>query len=147
MNHSASSRAAIAAGSSYASHRITRITPSPPIPARRSHRAATSSPEREPCTLPSGSGSSTKSFSVPCPLRKAKVLLTISGYRARRHETVGALWQRVRHGEQVADVDARWGPGDLCGLRRPADLRARRGRRRVLLYDVRRVGACLLYTS
>src|SRR6478752_9738560 len=53
--------------------RTTRSTPSPPMPARRSHRARTRSAicssDRSPWTLPSWSGSSTKSFSVPCPLR------------------------------------------------------------------------------
>ena len=57
--------AATAAGSSDAPQRTTRMTPSPPIPARRSHSSATSSGARSPCTEPSGSGSSTKSFSVP----------------------------------------------------------------------------------
>src|SRR3954466_6384615 len=73
MNHSAPapppgtwSRAA-----AYASVRMTRSTPSPPMPARRSHRARTRAGSRTPCTLPSWSGSSTKSFSVPWPLRKA----------------------------------------------------------------------------
>ena len=50
--------------------RTTRITPSPPMPARRSHSAATRSGVSSPCTVPSWSGSSTKSFSVPWPLRK-----------------------------------------------------------------------------
>ena len=43
MNQIASPRAATAAGSSVASVRTTRITPSPPIPARRSHSGATCS--------------------------------------------------------------------------------------------------------
>src|SRR5690242_16507337 len=51
--------------------RTTRSTPSPPMPARRSQRARTRSAERSPCTEPSWSGSRTKSFSVPCPLRNA----------------------------------------------------------------------------
>src|SRR6266508_3654315 len=53
---------------------ITRSTPSPPIPACRSHRNRTSSASRSPCTVPSGSGSSTKSFSVPCPFSHSNVL-------------------------------------------------------------------------
>src|SRR4051794_15187697 len=56
------------------SSRTTRSTPSPPMPARRSHsartRCAIASGDRPPWTLPSWSGSSTKSFSVPWPLRK-----------------------------------------------------------------------------
>ena len=66
MNHSAS---AAWLGSATAV-RITRSTPSPPMPARRSQRATTRAAARSPCTDPSGSGSSTKSFSVPWPLRK-----------------------------------------------------------------------------
>src|SRR3954470_24106005 len=54
--------------------RTTRSTPSPPMPARRSQSARTRSAicwsERSPWTLPPWSGSSTKSFSVPWPLRK-----------------------------------------------------------------------------
>src|SRR5689334_19245688 len=50
--------------------RTTRSTPSPPMPARRSQSARTRSGERSPWTDPSKSGSSTKSFCVPCPLRK-----------------------------------------------------------------------------
>src|SRR3954451_5726761 len=55
-----------------AEDRITRSPPSPPIPARRSHRARTRAGSRSPWTDPSWSGSSTKSFSVPCPFRKGE---------------------------------------------------------------------------
>ena len=48
---------------------MTRSTPSPPIPARRSQSARTRAADRSPWTEPSWSGSSTKSFSVPWPLR------------------------------------------------------------------------------
>src|SRR3954447_1271756 len=68
MNQVASPRAATAAGSSVASVRTTRMTPSPPIPARRSHSRATCS-ALSSC-LPLASGMSTKSFSVPWPLTK-----------------------------------------------------------------------------
>src|SRR5680860_777641 len=68
MNHIASPRAATAAGSSVASVRTTRITPSPPMPARRSHSRATC-PADSSCR-PLASGTSTKSFSVPCPFTK-----------------------------------------------------------------------------
>src|SRR3954471_22568430 len=44
----------------------TRITPSPPRPARRSHSALTCASVT--VNEPSRSGSRTKSFSVPCPL-------------------------------------------------------------------------------
>src|ERR687898_136628 len=64
MNHSAAP--AIGAASGCAVARTTRSTPSPPIPARRSQSRCTRSSGRS--SSPSGSGSSTKSFSVPCPL-------------------------------------------------------------------------------
>src|SRR5690606_37842702 len=53
---------------------VTRSTPSAPSPRRRSHRAAT--PAGVNVNRASGSGSTTKSFSVPCPLAN----LTASGY-------------------------------------------------------------------
>src|SRR4051794_4718718 len=68
MNQVASPRAATAAGSSVASVRTTRITPSPPMPARRSHSRATCSASSS--CLPLASGISTKSFSVPWPFTK-----------------------------------------------------------------------------
>ena len=68
MNQTASPRAATAAGSSVASVRTTRITPSPPIPVRRLQSAATCSGVSS--SVPLASGTSTKSFSVPCPLTK-----------------------------------------------------------------------------
>ena len=67
MNHSAS----WPAPASIAAVRITRSTPSPPMPERRLHSARTRSGLKSPWTVPSWSGSSTKSFSVPWPLRKA----------------------------------------------------------------------------
>src|SRR3954454_17261507 len=51
--------------------RTTRSTPSPPMPARRSQSARTRSADKSPCTDSSWSGSSTKSFSVPWPFKKA----------------------------------------------------------------------------
>src|ERR1700712_5663690 len=68
MNQVASPRADTAAGSSVASVRTTRITPSAPMPERRSQSRATC-PTVSSC-LPLASGSSTKSFWVPWPLRK-----------------------------------------------------------------------------
>src|SRR3954469_22827300 len=64
MNHSAS--AAREATSGTAAVRTARITPSPPMPDRRSHSAATSEAVRS--SSPAGSGTTTKSFSVPWPL-------------------------------------------------------------------------------
>src|SRR6476469_3603935 len=53
---------------------VTRSTPSPPSPRRRSHNAATAAGVND--SRPSGSGSSTKSFCVPWPLANS----TRSGY-------------------------------------------------------------------
>src|SRR3954453_18990716 len=81
MNKSAPPRTATACGSSVASVRTTRSTPSAPMPERRSHNAATSAGSRSCRTLPSGSGSSTKSFSVPWPLRKRNLRVVGSATR------------------------------------------------------------------
>src|SRR6266508_616319 len=56
---------------------ITRRTPSAPIPAYRSHRNRTSPASRSPWIDPSGSGNSTKSFSVPCPFNQGNVPVLI----------------------------------------------------------------------
>src|SRR4051794_12111236 len=72
MNHSASP--AWSATSGDAALRTTRITPWPPMPARRSASRRTRSADRS--SRPSGSGTSTKSFSVPCPLLNRSRSLT-----------------------------------------------------------------------
>src|SRR4051794_38412750 len=64
MNHSTS----WPSPSASAPARTTRISPSPPRPARRSHRADTV--DAASSSRPSGSGRRTKSFSVPWPLTK-----------------------------------------------------------------------------
>src|SRR4051794_8622811 len=58
------------------SPRRTRRTPSAPTPALRSHSAETTCGSRAPCTLPSGSGRTTKSLRVPWPLTKGKLTST-----------------------------------------------------------------------
>ena len=78
MNHSASGTASwkdCAPGR--AAVRTTRTKPSAPIPARRSHRAATSAALTS--TSRSGSTSSRKSFCAPCPLMRVR---PASGARA-----------------------------------------------------------------
>ena len=67
MNHSACS--AIARASGWAADRTTCSSPSPPMPAGGRRAAATTASGRSRAL--SGSGTITKSFSVPCPLRKA----------------------------------------------------------------------------
>src|SRR3954463_7843761 len=72
MNHSASP--AWSATSGDAALRTPRITPPPPMPARRSASRRTRSADSS--SRPSGSGTSTKSFSVPCPLLNRSCSLT-----------------------------------------------------------------------
>src|SRR4051794_25213390 len=69
----------------------TRITPSAPSPERRSQIARTNSGVTS--RVPAASGSSTKSFSVPCPFTKAMPSATMS--RLRRGD------QPVHCGDQV----------------------------------------------
>src|SRR5689334_21264675 len=98
-------------------HGTTRSTPSAPRPARRSHRRCTSSgvSSREP----SGSGSSTKSFSVPCPFRKR----TLSPYGGE------GLGEQVGLGVEPGDAGVAAEPGALAlhePVRRGHGLRLRR---------------------
>src|SRR6187200_3677634 len=80
MNQRAAPAWARTAGSSARSAGTTRMTPSPPTPARRSARAAARAAVRP--RMPSRSGTSTKSFSVPCPLVKVSrsAMRTIVGH-------------------------------------------------------------------
>src|SRR6478672_2966008 len=80
MNQRAEPAWARTAGSSARSAGTTRMTPSPPTPARRSARAAARAAVRP--RAPSRSGTSTKSFSVPCPLVKVSrsAMRTIVGH-------------------------------------------------------------------
>src|SRR5690242_5824907 len=84
---------------------VTRRTPSAPRPRRRSHRAATAAAVSD--SLPSGSGSSTKSFCVPCPLAN----ITSSGY-------VPPYPQRALDGVGFAAVE----PGDAVVAAEPRTL-------------------------
>src|SRR3954449_7033919 len=114
MNHSASGP------SGRLSLRTTRRTPSPPMPARRSQSARTRSAERSPCTDSSWSGSSTKSFSVPWPLRKVysgiHALLVVLGL-----VVLVELLERHARGLDVLRDDraARHGAVRVPGLRPP----------------------------
>src|SRR6478609_5519790 len=80
MNHRAEPAWARTAGSSERSAGTTRMTPSPPMPARRSASHAARAAVRS--RAPSRSGTSTKSFSVPCPLVKVSgsAMRTIVGH-------------------------------------------------------------------
>src|SRR3954449_5458230 len=106
--------------STSAARRMTRRTPSPPMPARRSQSARTRSAERSPCTDSSWSGSSTKSFSVPWPLRKAysgiHALLVVLGL-----VVLVELLERHAAGLDVLRDDraARHGAVRVPGLRPP----------------------------
>src|SRR5919112_4485152 len=123
MNHSASP--AWSATSGAAELRTTRITTSAPIPARRSASRRTRSADR--CNRPSGSGTRTKSFSVPCPLRNRSCSLTgpSSVIAGRADDVQGAGEQVRRVVRQPGDawVAAKPGllaprepPGQACGL-------------------------------
>src|SRR5918995_1194915 len=68
MNQLAFPAWARTSASSTSSVGTTRITPSPPTPVRRSASATAREADRP--SVPSRSGTSTKSFSVPCPLVK-----------------------------------------------------------------------------
>src|SRR5882757_1703260 len=95
----------------------TRSTPSAPRPRRRSHSAWTRLSVRS--SVPSGSGSSTKSFSVPCPLTNS--IPTRSEYRADGLGQVGA--SAVEPGDALITPEpgplppneATGGAGDLGG--------------------------------
>src|SRR6478672_7704289 len=80
MNQRAEPAWARTVGSSARSAGTMRMTPSPPTPARRSARAAARAAVRP--RAPSRSGTSTKSFSVPCPLVKVSrsAMRTIVGH-------------------------------------------------------------------
>src|SRR5687767_12007149 len=85
MNHSASSAMDAAAGS--AAQRTTRSTPSAPSPACRPQIAATRVGVSS--RAPSRSGTSTKSFSVPCPFAARMVpRLRVGAAPGRRHVEV-----------------------------------------------------------
>src|SRR5262245_9317130 len=127
MNHSTpSAAAAFAAGSSSAVDRITRSTPSAPTPDRRWHSAATVVRSRS--TMPSGSGTTRKSFSVPLPLGQASgVRVTRSAYGpptaslSRRHHhrgpTAAAAWLSSREELPVGKRLDRGHRTDLGGTR------------------------------
>src|SRR4051794_4563681 len=104
--------------------RTTRSTPSPPMPERRSQsartRSAISSADSSPCTDWSWSGSRTKSFSVPCPFRKAysgiHALLVVLGLVV----LVELLERQVARLDVLGDHGApRHGAGRVPGLRLP----------------------------
>src|SRR5438067_6729259 len=116
MNHSP------ADGSSSAAARTTRSTPSAPRPRRRSHSAATLAPVSS--RRPAGSGSSTKSFCVPCPLRNS---IPPIGTRLLGHSVEDACGQVVESPVEPLDPAIAPEPGPL-----PPDEPSRRlcGRRR-----------------
>src|SRR3954469_11345124 len=103
MNQSASPAREATSGT--AAVRTARITPSPPMPDRRLHRAATSEAVRS--SFASGSGTTTKSFSVPWPLITrtltsvpvALLLLGVNDLRAAPSAT-----RRLGHGLHAAVV-------------------------------------------
>src|SRR6478735_5259883 len=65
----------------------TLITPSPPIPARRSQMARTRSGSNS--RVPAASGNSTKSFSVPCPFTNAMPSPTPTSLRSGQERVDG----------------------------------------------------------
>src|SRR5687768_16811777 len=92
MNHSPADSSPIA------DVRMTRMTPSAPIPRRRSQRAATKAPSSWPWMVPSWSGRSTKSFSVPCPLSHGNVIEFILRAPASKDRHDGAVDVGLRRG-------------------------------------------------
>src|SRR5689334_6827148 len=82
---------------------VTRSTPSAPSPRRRSQSAATAAGVSD--SLPSGSGSSTKSFSVPCPLANFTSSGYVSPYPQRVFDSVGA--RSVEPGDAVVTAKPR----------------------------------------
>src|SRR5215207_4961246 len=101
---------------------ITRSTPSAPIPACRSQRNRTTAGSRSPCRDPSGSGSSTKSFSVPCPFSQGKVPVLM-------HRSYGLLHGRRACRVLLGTRGRRCG-GRTAGGTGPARTVPRGGRRR-----------------
>src|SRR5690348_5172028 len=107
MNQVASPRAATAEGSSVASVRTTRMTPSAPMPARRSHSRRTCCSSSS--CRPLASGISTKSFWVPCPLTNA-------------YSTPRFYGELTPSGSRQAPAGHRWPPPRV---RRPAAMLSR----------------------
>src|SRR5262245_43257774 len=89
---------------------VTRRTPSAPSPSPRSHSAATAAGVRD--SLPSGSGSSTKSFCVPWPLAN----ITCSGYVAPYPQRVVdvVVFAAVEPGDAVVPAEPRTLAADIA---------------------------------
>src|SRR6478752_5823489 len=107
----------------------TRMTPSAPMPALRSHRARTRPAVRSRTS--SGSGRSTKSFSVPCPLTNSGAdagVDTALAYGGAGHRLQGAIRQVGAGGIQLDHPGVASEPGSLPADEPPRRLRGRRDR-------------------
>ena len=120
MNHVAAPASIPARAAAGESVRATRRTPSAPMPRRRWHRARTSAPSSASRSIaPSGSGRTTKSFSVPCPLTNSTLPRLSAPKTCVRCRTVGcANLHRLQVRRSVVLV--------TTGLRERKKLRTRR---------------------
>src|SRR6478735_5301665 len=89
----------------------TLITPSAPMPARRSQIARTSAGSSS--KVSAASGSSTKSFSVPCPLTKAMPSATSASLR-RGQQHLDGVDQVAAGSVQPGDTSIAVEPGPLA---------------------------------